>query len=198
MAQVYYKDRDGLTRGFEIAGDQPTASEQARISALLNGETPQTNTPAPESQTGILGMVGQGVGAGWNQMQAGAMGLAGLAAKNDPEGKFLGYTPEQYEKFRQEQNNEAATYETPEGGFGDQEGAYDTTRYLAYQLGQSIPATAGGLAGSVVGTAMAPGIGTVGGFMVGAGLAGLSSLPQSYNENIETQIATHGKIKDSG
>ena len=193
MATVFYKDRDGLTRGFEIAGDTPTASEQARISTVLSGQPLQTESISPENEPGLLGGLGAGVGAGIDQMQAGLYGLAGLAASRHRDHKFLGYSPEEYEKFRQEQNDEAASGWRPEGGLSDQKDAGDVARYLAFQFGQSVPATGLGIAGAV---ATAP-LGGIGALAAGSALAGMASLPQSYNENIETQIAQHGKVKDA-
>lgn len=190
MGQVYLKDRDGLTRGFTIAGNEPTASEQARISAALSGQPIQTDSPKEES-AGLLGNIGAGIGGGWNRMQAGALGLAGLAAQDRQSGTLFGYTPQQFEQMRAEQNAEAAEYKDTSGGLGG-----GTLDYLGYQLGQSLPSTAGGVLGATVGTMLLPGAGTVGGFAAGSALAGLASLPQSYNENLETQIDKYGYVKD--
>ena len=52
MGQVYYKDRDGLTQGFTIAGDTPTATEQERISAMLAGN-PIPTAAVPEQLNGL-------------------------------------------------------------------------------------------------------------------------------------------------
>lgn len=180
MGQVYYKDRDGLTRGFNIEGTEPTASEQSRISAILSGQPVQTD--APKEEPGVLSSLGGGIGAGWNRTQGGVMGLAGLAAQNSKSGTLFGYTPQEFEEMRQEQNKEASEYAMPSGGLGD-----NTSSYLAYQLGQSLPTTA-----ASVGAALIPGIGPV----LGTALMGATSIPQSYNENLEEQIGKYGKIKD--
>lgn len=192
MPVVYYKDRDGLTVGFEISGDQPSASEQERISRHLSGKPVQQEAPqTPEP--GLLGSVGAGVSSGVDQMQAGIYGLAGLYADKQPDKKFLGYSKEDYEKFRQDENQEAASGWQPQGSLSDQKSAYDATRFLAYQLGQTLPATGVGIGGAIL---TAP-IGGIGGAVGGIASFGAASLPQAYNENIETQIATHGKVKDA-
>ena len=196
MGQVYYKDRDGLTQGFTISGDTPTASEQERISSMLAGK-PLPTQEMPQEQ-GIMGALGSGIGAGANQVQAGLMGIGGLLAKKGGTGQFLGYNPADYERMRGEQNAEAGEYTGPEGSLADQDGAYGASKYLAYQFGQSLPATVGGTIGAVAGSMLAPGPGTFAGFMAGAGLAGTASLPQSFNENLQTQIAQHGYVKDEG
>lgn len=198
MGQLFLKDRYGLTQGFEIAGEQPTPEEATWIKSVLDG-TPSSPAPSkPTDDTGIGSAFLGGVGSGFNQMQAGIAGLGAYLARNNGTGEVMGYKPEELDAIRQQNKKEAEGYYAPQGSFADQQGAYDTTRYLAYQLGQSAPATIGGMVGAALGTAVAPGPGTVSGFMLGAGGAGLASIPQSFEENLSTQEEQFGKVKDEG
>lgn len=199
MGQIFLKDKDGLTQGFTIKGDKPSETEQARISAILN-KTPAPTAPTPPEEPGIMGAFASGVGAGWNQTQAGAEGLLGLLSSNIdtsmPEGQFaqgvLG-TKDYWEALRQEDKKEGEQYYMPQGTLGEQEGLYGKTRFLAAQLGQSAPATVGGIIGAAAATMLAP-AGVVGGFLAGAAGAGAASVPQNYEQNIEEQENVPGHV----
>lgn len=194
MGQIFLKDKDGLTQGFTIAGDTPSASEAQRIQASLSGAPDKPEAP-PTDDRGIFSLLGTGIAGGYYQSKAGAMGLGALAARNiSADGKFAGYTPEELDAARLEAKKASEEYEPPAGSFFDQKTLYDKTKYLSYQFGQSLPATALGIVGAVAGTAVAPGIGTVGGFIAGAGGAGVASVPQNYEQNLEEQEQTYGKI----
>lgn len=195
MAEIYLKDKLGLTHGFSIAGDTPTATEMSRIDAILSGKPVQAQPVQTDwDNTGIMGAFWQGNLSGADQMQAGTGAIL-----QDITGD------QSWETYRQQQNKEANSNIHPEGGFFDQNGIYDKTKYLSYTLGQSTPAMAvgvpsayaGGALGAGIGSLVAPGPGTLVGGVVGSisGLAA-SAFPQAYNENLETQVQEHGYIKD--
>src|SRR6478736_3765389 len=200
MGQVFFKDRYGLTQGFNIAGEQPDEYETAYIQSALSGNPAPTAPSAPVDDTGILSALGSGVGRGWNQMQAGAGGLAALAARTiSPTGQVGGSTAEEWDAYRKQQEEEEKGYYTPEGSFFDQEGAFDTARYLASQQGQSTPATIGAIVGGIGGSLVGGPIGGVAGSVaLGTLFAGAASLPQAYEGNLEEQEQTHGKVTNEG
>lgn len=199
MGQIFLKDHQGLTQGFTIKGDTPSPTEQAKISAILSGKSAPTEAPKPE-EPGIAGAFASGVGSGWNQSQAGAEGLMGLLSSkidtSSTEGQFAQSVvgaPDYWEGLRQEDKKEGEAYYMPQGTLGEQDGLYGKTRYLAAQLGQSAPATVGGIIGAAAGSVLGP-AGTIGGFIAGAGGAGVASVPQNYEQNIEEQENTYGHI----
>lgn len=194
MGEIYLKDRDGLIQEFIIAGDVPTAAEQERIASILSGNPLPKQEPQTDWENqGIMGAFWEGTKSGADQMQAGTAALL-----QDVTGD------RSWEETRQRQNKEAQSNIHPEGGFFDQDGIYNKTKFLAYTLGQSAPAMAagapmayaGGATGAAIGSVL-PGPGTVIGGVIGSigGLA-LSAMPQIYNENLETQREKYGYIKD--
>lgn len=202
MGQLFLKDKDGLTQGFTIKGEKPSPTEQARIEAYLSGAPAPSTPSAPQDNTGIMSAFAQGVGSGWNQVQAGGSGLAGLLSSNidtsTPEGRaaqdFIG-TPDEWETARKAQQAEGDTYYQPQGTLGEQDGLYGKTRYMSYQLGQSGASTLGavglGILGGAAGTAVG---GPVTGFIGGALGAGAASMPQSYEGNLQEQEDTYGHV----
>src|SRR6478609_759250 len=106
MGQVFFKDRYGLTQGFNIAGEQPDEYETAYIQSALNGK-PAAAPAAPVDENGIGSALLGGLGRGWNQTQAGFGGLAALAARNvSPTGQVGGSTAEEWDAYRQQQKAE--------------------------------------------------------------------------------------------
>lgn len=199
MGLFYTRDKDGFLQGFNIKGDAPSETEQARIDAHING-TPAP-VPPPSDNTGITTALGRGVLRNIDEYQAGALRIAqGLAANVGKDGKFAGKTPEEYEAMIQEQYRQRDTVPVPEGGFFDQKGAYDKTKYLATTAGESASGTLGGVGGALAGAAVGsvvPGLGT----LIGAGIGGLAGniiggAPQMFDENARRQIDQNGYVKD--
>lgn len=186
MGEVYYKDPSGRTRGFRIAGAEPTPEEEQRIAARLSPQPAQPQTAPETSEPGILSALGSGIAKGWNSSQSGLDRMAQLASLQT--GYFGGYSTDEWGKAAEEQTKEGGTYYAPEGGFFEQDGLYAKTRFLANVAGQTIPSTVAGIgAGAATGNPL-----------VGLAVGSASYLPQSLDETTQAQIQQHGKIKDWG
>jgi hypothetical protein len=188
MGYYIHKRPDGTSAAFKIAGDQPTADEQSRItSALKRGPIQQQQQ---KSEPGIASLLFDvGPKRAWDSAQAGfyTMGQY-LAEKGDT---FAGYTPEEYAEFAEAERKERDARYQPESFF-EAKGIYNKARSLAGTMGEAIPATALGVGLTAGGAALGGPIGA------GAGLAAATGayVPQMLNENAEAQINQHGYIKD--
>ena len=190
MGVVYVQNKP-----FIIAGNEPTAAEQARINQTLN--PPQTEG------LGALfaGEVSKGFGRAIDSGQAGLYSMGEmLADRND--GSFLGRTAEEYRALADEQRAERDSVETVEGGFLDQDSNRGRLQVLARSLGETIPSTLFGMGMTAAGAVGGATVGGPVGAAVGGGLGMLAAAagyaPQQFNENVEAQIAEHGDVKDWG
>ena len=187
MGVVYVQNKP-----FIIAGNEPTAAEQARINQAL---TP----PAPVEGLGSL--FAKGFGRGIDAGQAGLYSMGEmLADRND--GSFLGRTAEEYRALADEQRAERDSVQGVEGGFLDQDTNYGRLQVLAQSLGETIPSTLFGMGATAAGAVGGATVGGPVGAAVGGGLGMLAAAagyaPQQFNENVEAQIAEHGDVKDWG
>lgn len=181
---------DGRSVAFKIAGEQPTPEEQARISSILSGQTPQAQKPSEDIGIGqtFVRSLGRGVDAAQAGLYTAGQGIAALS--DDKE--FLGKTPEEYQELAEEQRKQRDAIQVPQESFFEAEGPYNKIRSLIGTVGESAPAMAGGAAAIIGGTALG---GPVGGALGTLAAAGMYA-PQLLNENAEAQIQEHGFIKD--
>lgn len=177
MSVYYVKDQTGLPRSFRISGSTPSPTEQVRIDKILSGAK-APSAPAP-AEPGIMSSFGSGLARGWNEAQAGIDFLGQKAAEQG----IGGYTPDAWDKARQEQLAERDTYYAgPDGDFTSMS-SYDKLRSLAGTVGGTAPPVGItlGLAATGVGAPAAAAFGAV------------SMAPQMLSQNVESQEQEKGK-----
>jgi len=185
----------GATYSVRIAGDVPTAEEQARIDAYVAQQESVRSKyfgPSEAAAEEETGGIGSALGVGVDILQQGfGSAVEGFGTSTGID--FL----RDYGASVAEANKQQVMEATPGlTGYEDVEDVGSALSFFGETLAQQAPqlgvSIGGGYAGSklggAIGTAIAPGVGTAAGAVIG-GLAGsiLANIPFFYGQNRERQ-----------
>ena len=192
MGEYLIRDKDGALVLYNIAGDKPTAKEQANINADLLGqpEAPANPLPKEPEAPGLLDVgksFGTGIARGWNTSQSAYYRAQQMYAEKtgDTEGA------KKYAELAEGELKERKSYGSRKGLF-DEETTMGKAASIAQTLGESGPAMATSVGATIGGGMIGGPVGAVAGF----GLSTAAYVPQSFSGNVERQIEQHGKVKN--